>query len=337
MGFGDITEPGQLRQPIQGSPKLTYLKPLGQGSATIDTWDSNTGSPRFNLPELYDITLRDDEGKSTGALKVHYSRVLHVTEDLLESAVYGSSRLRAVYNRLMDLEKIVGGSAEMFWRGARPGYQGKVGEDFTLTDPMKEALQDQLDEYENNMRRVLMNEGVEFSALETQVSSPKEHIDAQIQMISAETGIPKRILTGSEIGELASTADRDNWFDLIDARRPEFAEGSIIRPFVDVMIELKILPPPKEEYSVKWDDLYSASDKDKAEVGRIRATAVKEYASNPMSSMILPEPSFLEICLGLDKEQIELIEEQRNKVIRDEEKDFSEEGTLDSTPDLEEG
>ena len=32
-------------------------------------------------------------------------------------------------------------------------------------------------------------------------------------MISAETGIPKRILTGSERGELASSQDRDNWFE----------------------------------------------------------------------------------------------------------------------------
>jgi len=132
---------------------------------------------------------------------------------------------------LFDLEKLVGGSAEMFWRGARPGYKGKVDKEYTLTSDEEEDFQDQLDEYEHNLRRFLISRGIDISALETQVSDPSKHVDVQIQMISAQTGIPKRILTGSERGELASTQDITSWYSLIQGRRENYVAGNILRPF----------------------------------------------------------------------------------------------------------
>ena len=128
---------------------------------------------------------------------------------MLEDEVNGLPRLEAVFNRLLDLEKIVGGSAEMFWRGARPGFQGIVSEGYNMTDEDIDELQKQLDEYEHGLRRFLINRGVSLDALAQQVSDPRNHVDVQLQMISAITGIPRRILTGSERGELASTEDRE--------------------------------------------------------------------------------------------------------------------------------
>ena len=49
---------------------------------------------------------------------VHASRVLHVAEDCLDDDVYGIPRLKPVFDRLDDLLKVVGGSAEFFLRGA---------------------------------------------------------------------------------------------------------------------------------------------------------------------------------------------------------------------------
>jgi hypothetical protein len=219
----------------------------------------------------------------------------------------------------MDLEKLTGGSAEMFWRGARPGYQGKVDPEYMLTDAQRDTLQTQVDEFEHNLRRILINEGIDLQGLAQQVSDPDNHVDIQMQMISAVTGIPKRILTGSERGELASTQDRENWFSYIGQRREEFAEASIIRPFVDKCVECKILPEAEEDYSIQWTPLFEESDKDKAEVGRIRATALKEYATNPTAEMIVPSEAFYRYFLGLEDDQIELIKEMQDQAIREEE------------------
>ena len=339
LGLDDVRTREDFAKPVNlGKRKLLYLTPFGQGNADIDSFDMNPTSERYNLPEFYDLKVSKMEN-SDETLRVHHSRVLHVTDNPLESSLYGTPRLEPIYNRLMDIEKLTGGSAEMFWRGARPGYHGKVDPEYTMTDTVREDLQDQIDEYEHQLRRILVTEGIDLQALAAQVSSPKDHLDVQIQMISAQTGIPKRILTGSELGELASSQDRDNWFSYIGQRREDIGEEAIIYPFVNRLIDLKILPPPinssdNEDYSVKWVPLNEESDKDKAEVGRIRATALKEYTSSPMAEMVVPHKAFFEYFLGLDEEQIEYIQELQEVAIREEE--LLDDNDFDSNGEVEE-
>jgi len=315
-----------------------YLKPFGESNAKISTYEDAPNNPRYGLPLLYDVGVLDMASKASSVVKVHYSRMLHILDDTLESEVVGIPRLEAVFNRLMDLEKLVGGDAEMFWRGARPGYQGKVEQDYQMTDDAKTDLKEQVDEYENNLRRIIVNEGVDLQALEQQVSDPHNHVDVQLQMISAVTGIPKRILTGSERGELSSGQDANEWKTFVQARREDHAEPDIIRPLIDRLIELGILPEPKETYKLKWLDLFSISEKERVEIGKGRATALREYMSNPMAEVIMPPKSFLDLCLGLSTDQIELIGKQRDEGLSDEEKELMEDirEIVTPTPEKEE-
>ena len=78
----------------------------------------------------------------------------------------------------------------------------------------EDALLKQLDEYEHNLRRIFINRGISMESMSPQVSDPSSHVDIQIQMISAQTGIPKRILTGSERGSYPVARTR------INGRRP---------------------------------------------------------------------------------------------------------------------
>lgn len=319
LGFDDVSENNGFINPVSsGKRELIYLKPLGEGNAKIFSYIKDSNDKRYGLPEFYNIILNSADYSSTVDIKVHYSRVLHIIKNNLESEVEGFSDLEIIFNRLKDLEKILGGSAEMFWRGGRPGYHGKVDPNFQLTPEMKEDLQDQIDEYEHNLRRILINKGIDFQSLSMQIADPSSHIDKQIEMISAVTNIPKRILTGSERGELASTQDLKNWFDSIQSRREEYAEIKIIRPFVKKCFEHQILPETNE-YFIDWQDLYTVSDKDKAEVGKIRSTAIKEYSTNPMAEMIIPPNAFYQFCLGLDDEEIKFIEEIKKADIQMEE------------------
>ena len=112
--------------------------------------------------------------------------------------------LEAIFNRMEDIEKLVGGDAEMFWKGARPGFQGMVDKDFEFDDALKEDLMNQVFEYENDLKRILINKGVDLKLLAQQISDPANHMDVQLICVSAVTGIPKRMLSGSERGELAS-------------------------------------------------------------------------------------------------------------------------------------
>jgi len=313
LGLDDVSSPDKFKDPVRpGVRKLHYVKPFGQDSAQIESYVIDTKDKRYGLPLIYSIQVADVSSGHSTTVQVHYSRVIHITDDPLESEVKGTPRLEAVFNRLMDLEKIVGGDAEMFWRGARPGFEGKVDPEYQMTKQMKAALQDQLDEYEHGLRRFLVNEGIDLKALAQQISDPKGHFDVQIACLSAVTGIPQRILTGSERGELASTQDTSEWKEYVIARRGDHAEPHIVRPFVDKLIELKILSAPTNDYTVKWSDLYAMSEKSKIEVGKGRANALREYSTNPIAMEIVPPAAFFELFCGLDTEQITLITKMRD-------------------------
>jgi len=318
MGTDDLTELSKFAEPVKsGKRTIKYLKPLGEGSAQIKKYDVEPKSERFGQPLLYEIAIGDESTNQTSTtltsqtLVVHYTRIIHVVDDLLESEVLGESRLLVVLNRLFDLEKVVGGSAEMYWRGARPGYQGKVDPAFQMTEKTKEGLQDQIKEYENNLRRILINEGVDLTALEQQVADPTGQVNVIISMISAVTGIPKRILIGSERGELSSTQDKKEWDTYVTARRTEYAETKIVRPFVEWCITYGVLPKPKENYSVRWEDLFATSEKEKVEIGKFRSEALKAYTQNPMAEVVIPPDAFLEFFLGLTEDQVEMIRERQ--------------------------
>ena len=322
LGFDDVRNRESWAQPVskRGKRKLLYVKPLGEGSAKIANYVNRSSDPRYGMINSYNIEFQNPgETTSVAKLNAHWTRVIHVTHEQLESEVEGVPVLEAIYNRLMDLEKLVGGSAEMFWRGARPGYQGVIKDDYTLTPEIEAQLQDQLDEFENNLRRVLVNEGIEMDALAQQVADPSKHVDVQIQMISAVTGIPKRILMGTERGELASTQDEAGWLVMIQGRREEHAEINILRPFIDRCIEFGALPEPATgDYQVRWEDLFAISDKDRAEVGRIRSTALKEYTQNVTAELVIPPKAFFRYFLGLSDDQIDAVEEIRDSELDEE-------------------
>jgi hypothetical protein len=122
------------------------------------------------------------------------------------------------------------------------------------------------------------------------------------------------------VGELASGQDRENWAGMIQGRREEFAEPRIIRPFVDRMNQYQVLPPPGEDgYSVKWEDLFAMSEKEKVEVGGRRMTAGKDWASSPLLSSVISPETMMRVGMALNDDQIELNKQELEQHLKDEE------------------
>jgi len=322
LGLDDVTTLEDFQKPVTPNRKykLLYLKPFGEGEAPIDEFEIDPKNDRYGMPKFYSLQTTDMSTKGNSTVKVHYSRILHIVLDALGGDVYGIPFLEAIFNRLMDIEKLVGGDAEMFWRGARPGYSGNVDPDFQMTPEMREEIKNQVKEYENNLRRILISEGLSLESLAQQIADPANHVDVQIQMISAVTGIPKRILTGSERGQLSSDQDKAEWNTYVKVRREELCEPLILRPFINKLIELKVLPKAKSEngYDIRWQDVFAASEKDRVDIGKSRAQALNYYASAPMAEAVIPPDLFAEYFLGLTPDQIELAQELRAKAMNDE-------------------
>lgn len=319
LGLNDVNDANGFRNPVrEGARKLLYLKPFSEKTARISSYEENPKNKRYGLPFMYDVQIADSASGRSELIQVHYSRVIHIVDNSLESEVFGTPRLQAIYNRLLDIDKVVGGDAEMFWRGARPGYQGIFDKDYTLTPEEEEKFQDQIDEYEHKLRRIIVNEGITLKELAQQIEDPKNHADVILTLISAETGIPKRILSGSERGELASTQDTGEWKTFVKTRREDHAEPRIVRPVVDRFIQLGILPKPMDEYNVDWADLFAISEKERVEIGKARANALREYTYNPLAAAIVPPKGFLQEFLGFTRQQIELMERMKEDDILEE-------------------
>lgn len=262
--------------------QVIYLRPYGEQSVKIKEFDTDPASARFGLPHIYTIATNDFTGArpydgemSTRTVEVHWSRVVHVAEGLLENEVYGRPRLQRVINLLDDVLKLVGGSAEATWKLMRKGFLLNAEDmEAEITPEDKQKIEEQFDEYDRGLRRLMLTQGLKATDMGSDVVDPSGLFDVIMTLISVATRIPKRILMGSERGELASTQDSSAWAGHIASRQLNFAEPTLLRPLIDRLLKWGALPQPQaKRYTVVWDPLFELTDKEKAEIGKIWAEA----------------------------------------------------------------
>jgi len=294
--------------------KLLYLRPFQESVVKIATTENNVTSPRFGLPTMYNITFDDAQGSSIK--KVHWHRVIHLADKREMSDVYGTPRMQKSYNRLLDLRKVLGGSGEMFWKGGFPGYSFEVNNDQEGVEFDKASLRTEMTNYMMGLQRYLALEGVSAKSLAPQVADPKNHLEAQLNAIAIAEGIPKRILFGSEQGELASSQDSKTWNRRLKKRQDGYVTPYVIRPFVDRLIAIGVLPFV-EEYFVEWPDLATQTDNEKAEVAKSWAEALAKYVAGGVEEVV-PIEEFLSLFGGLPVAQINQIVESLKGQIMEE-------------------
>src|SRR5690606_27397069 len=106
------------------------------------------------------------------------------------------------------------------------------------------------------------------------------------------TGIPKRILIGSERGELSSEQDENNWAARVTERRGNHATPRIIRPTIDRLIRYGVLPQPAGGYDVEWPESDSLGEEKRALIAKTKAEAVSLYVSMPGTEQVVPPQEF---------------------------------------------
>lgn len=294
MGFDGNED---MAYPLQGQHKLLYLSPYSEHNTIVNQWDLDTRSPRFGMPKLYTLQKGNPVtgGRTvsqTRSITVHWSRVIHLAETLDDDDVFGIPRLECVFNRLMDLEKVVGGGAETFWLNSRQGMMLTADKDANISPAGIADLKDQAESFEHQLRRTMAMQGVTAQVLNAAIADPSNHVSTLLDLIAGATGYPKRILIGSERGELSSSQDENNWSARIDERRIHFATPNIIKPFIYSMIETGNMPEPSGEWWTEWPEVAAQSPKEKAEIANLKATAVMNYLRSPGAELVVPQEEF---------------------------------------------
>lgn len=314
VGFADGNA---LDQPCEYAERVAYLTPYSEAAAKIERWDEEPTSPRFGQPVLYAINpMANATGRNRAstqakrAFRAHYTRVLHVPGDTLENQEEGMSRLEASFNSLIALEQILGASGEGYWRGAYHGTAAILDKDARRDD-----LVQTIDEMEEQLKKIVHSfdreyqllQGVELKQLLPAVLDPTPFIQVHLDVIAAETRIPKRIMVGSERGQLASDQDERGYDSQMEVRRIDRNEPVLLRGYIDMCLNVGALPPEQDMevgYTVEWEPLVVQGEKEKSEIASNKSKALSDYITSGASSILAPA-MFLEKVMGLTKEEIE--------------------------------
>lgn len=295
LGFND----GQtLETPVKKGSSLVYLQAYRQDQASINKYETNPTNERNGLPVEYSINSSVTGMQNIG--RVHHTRILHIAEETEGNNVIGTPALKGVYNNIQNIEMISASATEGYWRGGFAGLVAEIDKDADFSDEDKVAFKEEMQRYIDGYQRTLRAQGGKFKFPQASVLQPGAFLDAQYDIISADTQLPKRILTGSELAEVASTQDAGNWNNVVDDRRVNYCGPDIVDEFVNRCIEVGALPNPKnDEYVVEWPDMESADDNKRSETALNNSRALVLYAKSPEAKEIMTKEQFLSNVMGI--------------------------------------
>lgn len=291
-----------------GDRKLLFLRVFPEALVQITQFEYDPTSPHFGQPNMYLVTFNDPRQQQGGigiplaSKNVHWTRVIHVADNLASSEVFGVPRMQPVLNRLLDLQKVYASDGEAYWKNClikllletHPQLGGDV-------DVNTSEIRDNVEQFMNSLQPYLGLAGMSGKTVAPSVVDPTAHIAVQIEAICIKLGIPVRVFKGSERGELASSQDDAAWNDRLKQRQNGYLTPRVIVPLIDRLIAMGVLPEP-EGYTVWWPDLTSQTDGDRADVAVKRTAALAQYAQGGVDS-IIPPMDYLTRILGFEEEE----------------------------------
>lgn len=329
--------------------RLLYLRTFDESMVVIKDLERDPKNPRFGQPKMYTITFIDDtENPTAGQVKiitpppppsgiqttpgqmtstkttldVHWSRVIHLVDNRLRDEIFGTPRLKKVFDRILDLHKIAGAAAEMFWKNAKGGLaleQIPTDEQVTID---KEGTKDEMEAFYEGLKPYLVLEGMTAKQLSPAVADPGPNGEFQIRLISIAIGCPMRVFMGSEQAQLASGQDMTSWNERLQKRREEYLTPFVLRPTLDRLILMKVLPfpsgdkknapkqlpgrPQRPSYTIFWNDLNTPTDSERADFATKMTDALAKYVAGGLDQIMDP-PHYLELVARFSKEEVDSI------------------------------
>lgn len=312
-----LREPAAGLDPVTGvmdearpeKRRLLFLRALDEQQLWIEQKDASTNSPRFGKPTLYRVTIQDPVTGSSYQEHVHWTRIIHLADG---GEVHGVPRTRVVFNRLLDVLKIMGGGAEMFYQGGFPGLA------FTLDPKMieggnfeidEDAIEEQMWLYANRLQRYLDLSAYQVKSLAPNIADPKGNLEGQLQAIATAIGVPLRILLGAEQAQLASGQDVRTWNRRLTRRQNHYLTPKMIRPTIDRLIAVGIIRPPKKglrAYKVAWPDVNMPNADEQSTVADRIASAMMKYVQGKVWKVMQPS-DWLRLIIGRTQGEVDVI------------------------------
>ena len=300
-----------------GKRRLLYIRPYKQDNVTIELFNDDVADERYGLPEMYTLNITNTTG-GRNSTRVHWSRIIHIADELMEDDIFGTPRMMNVYNLIAGLHLVAGGSGEMFWRGAFPGLAFILDSDAD-TDPGQDmdALNKEINNYIHDLNRTMKLQGMDVKNLAPQVADPSKHVEVLITLIAGAREIPKRILVGAERGELGGDRDENAFNKKVIERKTNYCDPMMVRQFIDRLTDVGILIKPKNGYEVKFPDITVPTEEEKTKVAKNKAETIAVYGNSLGAQEVIPSEIFLKEVMGLDDEVIERINDRLGELVEE--------------------
>ncbi|WP_370569859.1 DUF1073 domain-containing protein [Erwinia sp. S43] len=258
---------------------IVRLIPAWESQVKPGNFDTDTMSETYGQPVSYNFNEQPvgDDGTygPVRGVTVHPDRIIILSEGSEdENMLSGVPFLRAGYNKLLDLEKVSGGSAEGFLKNASRQLGIAFDKDTdiaTLSSQAKEAgfkdLGDALNDKVGRMNRgtdaALVMQAGEPSVLSVAAADPDPTWTVNANEFAASIQCPFTILFGQQTGRLASDEDKTDWAKRCNGRRWGFMSAVITAVIERFWTMGAIEPPDSGEVTLAWSDLLAPSEKEK--------------------------------------------------------------------------
>lgn len=318
-GFYPDSEPGEETVPEEpdGPVEPLYFRAFDETQVQIIQWEYDPKSWRYGQPVMYLIRFVDYStvpvGQAVGGgitQAVHWTRVIHIPAERKSGEIFGMSAMQSPWNRLLDLRKITGGSAEMLWKGGFPGYAYEVNPELGETEIDVDKFKRNIEEFTEGLKRYQIVAGMTIKSLHPQAVDPSPHVDVQMKQIAMAAKCPLRIFMGSESAQMASDQEGRNWIARLRGYQVGDLNPLVFRPFYNRLIQMKVLPEPATKIEAKslkqrpgvgpvsygfmiaWKDLENPSDRDRAGVALALTQALAAYVQGGCAGYIPPMEYF---------------------------------------------
>lgn len=258
---------------------IVRLIPAWESQIKPGDFDTDTMSETYGQPVNYNFNEQPvgDDGTygPVRGVTVHPDRIIILSEGSEdENMLSGVPFLRAGYNKLLDLEKVSGGSAEGFLKNASRQLGIAFDKDTdiaTLSSQAKEAgfkdLGDALNDKVGRMNRgtdaaLVMQAGAP-SVLSVAAADPQPTWTVTANEFVASIQCPFTIQFGQQTGRLASDEDKKDWAKRCNGRRWGFQSAVVTAVIERFWMVGAIEPPISGEVTLAWSDLLAPSEKEK--------------------------------------------------------------------------
>lgn len=275
-----------------GDKAVVRLIPAWESQVVPGTYVTDMQSDRYGQPEFYyfnEQPVGDD--KTYGPMRsvqVHPDRIIIICEGSEdENMLSGVPFLRAGYNKLLDLEKISGGSAEGFLKNASRQLSMEFDSTTQIDELVKqataagygtlaEAMNDKVQKLNRGTDAAIAMQAGKVGVLSVAAADPSPSWTVAANEFSASIQSPFTMQFGQQTGRLASDEDKTAWAKRCNGRRWGH-QTALVTVIIERFWSFGVITPPKSgEVTLVWSDLLAPSEKEKIANMQAMATVAKD-------------------------------------------------------------